>query len=111
MGFVNIFRYYLLNLEKSDKHNMCVFRMISLWLENRNNAGVLKLIEKYLDSIPTYKFISILPQLIPHITSREDDVFGKHITQVVKRCAQVINLRYLLLLYTLSSKKTAHLKH
>lgn len=85
-----IFRYYLLNMERSDTHNIiCIFRIFSLWLENRSNIEILKLMNTYLDKIPTYKFISILPQLVPHITSKGDDEFGQQIKNILKRCAKV----------------------
>lgn len=84
----NIFRYYLRNLERSDLHNTSVFRVISLFLENRNNTDLKSLMERYLHRIPSYKYVTILPQLVPHITPKEDDEFGGQVTSIVLRCAK-----------------------
>lgn len=81
-------RYYLRNLEASDLNNMSVFRIISLYLENRTSTDLKSLMQQYLHRIPSYKYVTILPQLVPHITPKSDDIFGSLITAVVLRCAK-----------------------
>lgn len=82
------YRYYLRNLEGSDLHNMSVFRIVSLFLENRTNTNVKSFMQKYLPRIPSHKYVTILPQLVPHIVAKEDYEFGGQITAVVLRCAK-----------------------
>lgn len=82
------FRYYLLNLIKSDDHNISVFRLISLLLENRTNQTIKKILETDLTKIPTHKFIDILPQIIPHISTNSPDLFSQTINKIVEKCAK-----------------------
>lgn len=67
---------------------MSVFRVISLFLENRASTDLQILMKEYLHRIPSYKYVTILPQLVPHITPKNDDIFGSQITAVVLRCAK-----------------------
>lgn len=67
---------------------MSVFRVISLFLENRTNTKLQSLMDQYVHQIPTYKYVTILPQLVPHITSKSDDKFGVLITSIVLKCAK-----------------------
>lgn len=78
---------YMFNLLNSDKSSDEVFRFVSLWLKNRNNKDIGDLIKNQLTNIPTYKFIPILPQLIPHISLKPEDIFSKEITLLLKNCA------------------------
>lgn len=73
----------MLNLKRFDLHNIRIFRLLSLWLENKaDSEGVEQIYEKIMD-IPRYKFIPILPQLVPHITNNPDDTFGQKINEIV----------------------------
>lgn len=67
---------------------MSIFRVISLFLENRTNTDLQTLMEEYLHRIPSYKYVTILPQLVPHITTKTDDQFGLLITSIVEKCAK-----------------------
>lgn len=81
-------RYYLLNLIGSDDHNMTIFRLISLLVENRSDEKIRTLIEKDLLKIPTYKFITLLPQIVPHIGGANGDVFSQTMNKVIEKCAK-----------------------
>lgn len=81
-------KYYLYNLQYSDVNNAMVFRVISIWLNNRTNADINNLLEKSLSNISSYKFIDVLPQLVPHLSPDAQDTFERQIYNVVKRCAQ-----------------------
>lgn len=81
-------KYYLLNLEASELNNMSIFRVISLFLENRTNTCLKLMMQQHLHRIPSYKYVTILPQLVPHITMSQDDDFGGQVTSVVLRCAE-----------------------
>ncbi|KAF7996223.1 hypothetical protein HCN44_001855 [Aphidius gifuensis] len=78
--------YYLITLVKCEKHNHLIFRLISLWIKNHENEDLNNLIDQYIDNISTHKFISLLPQLSPHI-SLESNNFTIKINSLLKRCA------------------------
>ncbi|CAG9773154.1 unnamed protein product [Ceutorhynchus assimilis] len=78
-------RYYIKNLLSCDTNNIRIFRMTALFLENRDSEDLLGLLKTEVQQIPTYKFIPILPQLIPHISTT--DVFGQQIDQIIEKCA------------------------
>jgi ataxia telangiectasia mutated family protein len=81
-------KYYLLNLIGSDDHNITIFRLISLLLENRNNDVIRPVLTSDLSKIPSYKFIAVLPQLIPHISTGTNDPFSQTVDDVIERCAR-----------------------
>jgi ataxia telangiectasia mutated family protein len=81
-------KYYLLNLIGSDDHNITIFRLISLLLENRNNDVIRPVLTSDLLKIPSYKFIAVLPQLIPHISTGTNDPFSQTVDDVIERCAR-----------------------
>lgn len=60
-------KYYLLSLKEGEKYNLLVFRIISMWMSNSNNQEVIQELKKMLPQIPTYKFLCLLPQLIPRM--------------------------------------------
>lgn len=82
-----LFRYYVLNLYHSDNNDIRIFRIISLFIENRNNSSISELIKEYLPKIPTHKYIMMLPQLVPHITDTNSDSFSQEITNILEKCA------------------------
>ncbi|XP_034831737.1 serine-protein kinase ATM-like [Maniola hyperantus] len=84
-------RYYLLSLSQCDESNLSVFRVISLWVDNPglnleekdSDSGPLG---KLLHAIPSWKFITVLPQLAPRLTN-ENTSFACHLKQIIKTCA------------------------
>lgn len=67
-SYLNVaLKYYLLTLKEGEKYNLLVFRVISMWLSNANNYEVNQQLKKILNQIPTYKFLCLLPQLIPRM--------------------------------------------
>ena len=75
-------------MQRSDNHDLLVFRFVSLWLDDNNKyePAIHKLLEQKINYIPSYKFIPLVPQLAPHISNVKDN-FTKHVYNVVKRCA------------------------
>lgn len=61
---------------------------MALFLENRNNSVITPTINTYLPKIPSYKFITMLPQLVPHITDSNCDKFSQEIEQILEKCAK-----------------------
>ncbi|KAI4461961.1 serine/threonine-protein kinase atm [Holotrichia oblita] len=81
-------KYYLISLQNSDISNIRAFRILSLLLENRTLKGSDNPLTECLSKIPSYKFISILPQLAPHLTNNSNDEFGNFIIKIIERCAK-----------------------
>lgn len=83
--WISNYRYYILNIRFSDVNNVRMFRILSMWLKNRNNAYILNEMRKNIPHIPTYKFIPILPQLTPHLNGSEDEEFALQIAHILGR--------------------------
>ncbi|XP_015186804.1 PREDICTED: serine-protein kinase ATM isoform X1 [Polistes dominula] len=79
-------QYYLLTLHQSEDYNLLVFRLVALWLENSKNEEVNKLLEEYLNKIPSYKFLPLVPQLAAHMNNTLDE-FSMKINETLERCA------------------------
>ncbi|KAL4708134.1 hypothetical protein ACJJTC_009913 [Scirpophaga incertulas] len=81
-------RYYMMSLKECEENNLSIFRVISLWLDNPDmkmdtEGGSF---EELLLSIPSRKFISVLPQLAPRL-SDEKTAFTANLMEIIKRCA------------------------
>ncbi|KAG5880543.1 hypothetical protein JTB14_026776 [Gonioctena quinquepunctata] len=81
-------KYYLLSLVHSEEKNIRIFRIMSLFLENRNNEQIVDTIQEQLPKIPSFKYITMLPQLIPHITDMHTDLFSRKVNEIVEKCAK-----------------------
>ncbi|XP_023014307.2 serine/threonine-protein kinase tefu [Leptinotarsa decemlineata] len=81
-------KYYFLSLAHSEEKNMRVFRIMSLFLENRNNNQIVGTITEQIPKIPTFKYIVMLPQLIPHISDTSTDLFSSTVNEIVVKCAK-----------------------
>ncbi|XP_050307938.1 serine-protein kinase ATM isoform X2 [Anthonomus grandis grandis] len=80
-------KYYIKNLSTSDLNNIKIFRVMALFLDNRDNKNLLDYLKSMVQGIPTYKYITMLPQLIPHISTSFHDIFGQQINQIIEKCA------------------------
>ncbi|XP_056641369.1 serine-protein kinase ATM isoform X1 [Diorhabda sublineata] len=80
-------KYYLLCLVYSDDKDIRIFRIMSLFLENRKNNEIWETIQEHLPKLPSYKYIIMLPQLIPHIASDDFDIFNKNVNEIIEKCA------------------------
>ncbi|KAL0274886.1 UNVERIFIED_CONTAM: hypothetical protein PYX00_002916 [Menopon gallinae] len=60
-------KYYLLSLKDGEEYDMLVFRLISLWFSNPEHRNVTQLLKDCLSKIPTYKFLYLLPQIVPRV--------------------------------------------
>ncbi|XP_063982057.1 serine-protein kinase ATM [Diachasmimorpha longicaudata] len=71
-----------------DNYNdFLVFRLVSLWFKNMEHHQLNNILEDYLHLIPSHKFIALIPQLAPHI-STERNLFSSKINSLVRRCAK-----------------------
>uniref|UniRef100_A0A182SU63 FAT domain-containing protein n=1 Tax=Anopheles maculatus TaxID=74869 RepID=A0A182SU63_9DIPT len=78
--------YYLMYAKQTTiVSDMVIFRIISLWLNNQDNKNAKDLIEQSLLSIPSYKFIAVLPQLTPRVGT--DSAVGALVQKALIRCA------------------------
>ncbi|KAL3277397.1 hypothetical protein HHI36_012746 [Cryptolaemus montrouzieri] len=82
-------KYHLRSLTHSDDNNLQIFRVLALFLENRTCESIRELIEDEIPKIPSYKFLTILPQLTPHIANRNNnDYFSQQANNIIERCAR-----------------------
>lgn len=79
-------RNYLQLLEQCDTNNLVIFRILSLCLSNKQNEEIVTILQNSLTNIPSYKFIPLLPQIVPHIGSGSLDLFEKQINNILERC-------------------------
>lgn len=85
---------YFRILKYSDSYNLQLFRIFSMSLENKTNRNLLIILDEILPQIASYKYIPLLPQLVPHIgnnnsnnNSTQIDTFETIIQGVLERCS------------------------
>ncbi|XP_067889819.1 serine-protein kinase ATM isoform X3 [Heterodontus francisci] len=54
---------YINCLQSGEEHDMRIFRLCSLWLENSNVPEINKMMKKGVEKIPSYKFLPLMYQL------------------------------------------------
>lgn len=81
-------RHYLVSIKLGDGKgaSLPLFRMVSLWLENSSDAAVNHQVMSSLDSIQSYKFVVLLPQLAAHIGNNKIPSFTKALHKLLTRC-------------------------
>ncbi|EZA54785.1 Serine-protein kinase ATM [Ooceraea biroi] len=81
--------YYLKTLQCSEEHNMLIFRLVALWLDNMLDEEVNELLLKELNTVPSFKFIPLVPQLAAHISNdlKQRGSFSAHIFEILERAA------------------------
>lgn len=79
-------RYYLKTLQCSEEHNQLIFRLVALWLDNALDDDVDKLLDE-LNTVPSFKFVPLVPQLAAHISNDLNSGFSEKIFNILKRCA------------------------
>ena len=58
-------------LLKSDKHDMKMYRWISLWFSNMDEVKVNGIVENFVEWIPDHKFVGLLYQLCARMVTKE----------------------------------------
>jgi ataxia telangiectasia mutated family protein len=66
-----------------------VFRLTSLWLENTANEEVHEVLKQHLHRIPSYKFLSVLPQLAPRISNNMSDPFASELNALLRKFSEI----------------------
>lgn len=72
---------------------MSVFRVISLWLANQDfefEDGE-ESFEELLSMIPSWKFVTVLPQLAPRLTN-EDTPFIKKLKKIISKYFKYVSV-------------------
>ncbi|XP_030382015.1 serine/threonine-protein kinase ATM [Scaptodrosophila lebanonensis] len=64
-----------------------VNRIIALWLPNKSNTALNNMIKDSIQSVPSYKFISVFNQLCAHLNSQNSE-FLDILIELLVRCAQ-----------------------
>lgn len=66
--FLNLaLKFYLLVLKEGEIYDLLIFRVVSLWLSNSNDQDVTRKLKEMLPSIPSHKFLCVLPQILPRM--------------------------------------------
>ena len=87
--------YLLLALEnyakaliKSDKHDLKMYRWISLWFANTEEKRVNQMVEKFVQTIPDHKFVGLLYQLCARMVTNMDSKFPIILKYIIEKCAK-----------------------
>lgn len=80
-------KYYLRTLQRSEEHNLLIFRLVALWLDNMFDGEVNKLLDD-LDNVPSFKFVPLVPQLAAHMSNDLQNGFSTRIFDILTRCAR-----------------------
>lgn len=66
-----------------DESELPIYRVISLWLENKENNEITSIVDKEFKKNPSHKFVTILPQLVPHLNSINEHEFHKSLENLI----------------------------
>ena len=87
--------YLLLALEnyakaliKSDKHDLKMYRWISLWFANTEEKSVNRMVETFVQTIPDHKFVGLLYQLCARMVTNKDSKFPILLKYIILKCAK-----------------------
>ncbi|XP_011642127.1 serine-protein kinase ATM isoform X1 [Pogonomyrmex barbatus] len=82
-------KYYVRTLRGSEEHNLLIFRLIALWLDNMYEDEVNEEMLHELDTIPSFKFVPLVPQLAAHVSNdiKQAHNFSTRIFRILERCA------------------------
>ncbi|KAK7882898.1 hypothetical protein WMY93_029072 [Mugilogobius chulae] len=73
---------YIQCLEQGEEHDIWIFRLASLWLENADKKDVNDMMKKGVKKIPSYKFLPLMYQLAARmgtkVTSAANEDVGFH---------------------------------
>lgn len=66
-----------------DESDLPIYRIISLWLENKENDEINAIVDKQFKKNPSYKFIVVLPQLVAHLNFPHEHTFHKSLENLI----------------------------
>ena len=76
---------YAKALIKSDKHDLKMYRWISLWFANFEEDKVNHTVETFLDIIPDHKFVGLLYQLCARMVTKRDSKFPQILLSLIQK--------------------------
>ena len=79
---------YAKALIKSDKHDLKMYRWISLWFANTEEKRVNQMVEKFVQTIPDHKFVGLLYQLCARMVTNKDSKFPIILKYIIEKCAK-----------------------
>ena len=72
---------------QNEKNDMKIYRWISLWFANPDNAAANQIVETALQQIPDYKFVGLLYQLCARmVTAEPTGTFSSILENLILRC-------------------------
>jgi len=66
-----------------DESKLPIYRIVSLWLENKENNEINDIVDREFKKNPSYKFILVLPQLVAHLSSTHEHSFHKSLETII----------------------------
>lgn len=66
-----------------DENELPIYRVISLWLENKDNDDINMIVDQELKKKSSHKFIMVLPQLVAHLSLTYDHEFHKSLESFI----------------------------
>ena len=75
---------YLQALRASDEHDISVLRFFALWLENSDVAAANAVVSKFLQHVPSWKFVVLMNQLMSRLET-DNSVFQSSLKSLATR--------------------------
>lgn len=66
-----------------DESELSIYRIISLWLDNKENNEINAMVDQEFKNISSYKFITVLPQLVAHLSVSYEHGFHKSLENLI----------------------------
>lgn len=70
-------------MKLDDESELPIYRIISLWLENKENNEINTMVDQELKNNSSYKFIIVLPQLVAHLNISYEHDFHKTLENLI----------------------------
>ncbi|VVC40821.1 Hypothetical protein CINCED_3A017263 [Cinara cedri] len=99
---------YLQLMKLDDESELPIYRIISLWLENKENNEINTMVDKELKNNSSYKFITVLPQLVPHLSVSYEHNFHKSLENLINRCAIEHPYQTIPIVYAIANSNIDH---
>ncbi|OQN97437.1 hypothetical protein B0A48_16596 [Cryoendolithus antarcticus] len=78
---------YLLALQTSNDYDMCILRFFALWLENADSVEANILVAKYIQGVPSWKFVVLMNQIMSRL-QKDDSKFQEILLKLtIRMCA------------------------
>lgn len=66
-----------------DESDLPIYRIVSLWLENKDNDEINTIVDQQFEKSPSYKFIIVLPQLVAHLNLPHENSFHSSLENLI----------------------------